>query len=243
MNFIADMHTHTIASTHAYCTIMENARAAAENGLAYLGMTDHCIKMQDSPNEWHFCNLVTIPRFLSGVRVIRGVEADIMDYEGTLDTTADIERSVEWINVSYHYPCCVPGTREENTMGYLGTLKNPKVCVLAHTDSPDYDYDEDRVTKACAQNNVLIELNCSRLGRKGSEDRLRNYILPACVKNNCRIIVDSDAHFCDKIGSFEKAAQLLRDINFPLEMVVNADISRFEEFLKSRNILTNSDLK
>lgn len=45
MKFVADMHTHTLASDHAYSTISENAASAAKAGLSYLGMTDHCINM------------------------------------------------------------------------------------------------------------------------------------------------------------------------------------------------------
>lgn len=32
MKFVADMHTHTLASDHAYSTISENAASAAKAG-------------------------------------------------------------------------------------------------------------------------------------------------------------------------------------------------------------------
>ena len=41
MKIIADMHTHTVASTHAYSTIKEMAEAARDAGLEYLAITDH----------------------------------------------------------------------------------------------------------------------------------------------------------------------------------------------------------
>ena len=53
MKLAADMHTHTVASTHAYSTITENCRAAAELGLRALAITDHYLAMPDSPHEWH----------------------------------------------------------------------------------------------------------------------------------------------------------------------------------------------
>lgn len=242
MNFIADMHTHTLASSHAYSTIIENAKAASEAGIIYLGMTDHCIKMEDTPHEWHFCNLRVIPDFLHGVRIIKGVEADIMDYEGSLDTTDSIMESVEWINASFHYPCCVPGTVEQNTNAYLRVIEKPKVCVLGHTDSVEYAYDVDRVTKACREKNVAIEFNNSRFRSKSSIKQLREVILPVCARNRCNIIVNSDAHFCDKIGNFPLAVKLLEEIDFPEELILNSDINRFEDFLRSKGIKTNSEL-
>lgn len=243
MKFIADMHTHTLASTHAYSTITENAKAAADVGIKYLGMTDHCVKMEDAPHAWHFCNMCVIPDFLHGVRIIKGVEANIMDYDGNLDTDEYIYNAVEWINASFHDPCCLPGTVEENTRAYLGVMNIPKVCVLGHTDSVMYPYDIDVVTKACREKNVAMEFNHSRFRSQSSIENLKNNILPACAKNRCNIIVDSDAHFHDKIGNFPLAVQLLKEINFPEELILNADIGRFENFLRSKGIRTNDELK
>ena len=45
MRDILDVHTHTIASGHAYNTIYEMARAAAEKGLELLGITEHAPTM------------------------------------------------------------------------------------------------------------------------------------------------------------------------------------------------------
>lgn len=236
MEFIADMHTHTIASDHAYSTITENAAAAAKAGLKYLGMTDHCIQMEDSPHLWHFLNMRVIPDILCGVRIIKGVEADLIGYGGELDVTDDIRRSVEWINVSIHDPCLAPSTLEKITDTYLAVLSEPKVCVLAHTDSFGFPYDYDAVTAECKRQNVLIELNVSRLGDPRSVKRLKEYILPACIKNGCGIIVDSDAHFWSRIGAFDRAKELIGEIGFPEELVINADLGRFEKFLSLKGI-------
>ncbi len=240
MNFIADMHTHTIASTHAYSTVTENAKAAAERGLKYIAMTDHGVKMEDAPHYWHFCNLRVIPDFLYGVRVIKGVEANICDYDGTLDTD-EIERFVEWMVASMHYPCIMSGSEDDHTRAYLKVMENLKVAVLGHTDSEWYPYDVDTVSKECVRRNVAMELNVSRFRSEASIKRLKKLILPACVRNGCSIMVNSDAHFHDKIGAFEKARQLLCEINFPSELVLNADIQRFEAFLKARGIKTNGE--
>ena len=57
MKIQADLHTHTIASTHAYSTISENCIWAEKYGLKAVAMTDHAMKMPDSPHVWHFENL------------------------------------------------------------------------------------------------------------------------------------------------------------------------------------------
>ena len=85
MRLIADTHTHTIASTHAYGTVIEMARGAAEKGLPVLGMTDHAPSMPDSPDLWHFGNLHQLPPVIEGVRVLRGCELNLMDCTGKVD--------------------------------------------------------------------------------------------------------------------------------------------------------------
>lgn len=43
--YVCDMHTHTIASGHAYNTINEMAQAASEKGIKFLGITEHAVTM------------------------------------------------------------------------------------------------------------------------------------------------------------------------------------------------------
>ena len=41
MKPLIDAHTHTVASGHAYSSLQEMAKAAAEKGLQVLGITEH----------------------------------------------------------------------------------------------------------------------------------------------------------------------------------------------------------
>ena len=68
---VVDPHTHTIASTHAYSTILENAKAAAERGIKLLGITDHAPAIEDSPHVLYFRNLHVLDRELYGVKMLR----------------------------------------------------------------------------------------------------------------------------------------------------------------------------
>lgn len=242
MKFVADMHTHTIACTHAYSTVTENAKAASERGLSYMAMTDHSVMMPDAPHEWHFCNMRVIPDFLYGVRIVKGIEADIISFDGKLDINEYIYGNVDWMVASMHGGCMPSGTEEQITSAYLGVLDNPKVFVLGHTDSPDYPFDVEAVTKACKEKNVAIEFNVSRFRSNRSIERLKHLILPTCAKNGCNIMINSDAHFHDKVGAFKQAEDLLKEIDFPEELVLNANLERFENFLRSRGFKTNAEL-
>lgn len=72
MKIVADTHCHTLASTHAYNTLLEMVRYAKQIGLKTIGLTDHGPAMPDGPHEWHFTNLAIWPDIIEGVRVLKG---------------------------------------------------------------------------------------------------------------------------------------------------------------------------
>lgn len=85
MNDIMDLHTHTVASGHAYNTLYEMAKSASEKGLALMGSTDHAPKMPGTCHEFYFINFKVIPRKIYGVNILMGVELNIMDHTGRVD--------------------------------------------------------------------------------------------------------------------------------------------------------------
>lgn len=238
MQFIADMHTHTVASTHAYSTVTENAAWAEEHGIKYLGMTDHGVAMQDAPDTWHFENLKIIPEHLCGVRVFKGIEANILDTDGNTDIYPDKAEVyygiLEWVNVSLHQQTFTPSTRADHTKAYLNALRDPHVDVICHSEGPKFDYDFDEVARACADSGRLIEVNECRVERGELQCERYKRILECCEKHRTNIIVSSDAHFYTHIGAFEKAEKLLAEIGFPEELVINANEERFLGYIKTR---------
>ena len=57
MKDILDLHTHTLASGHAYSTIKEMAESAKEKGIVLLGITEHSMKMPGTCHEFYLQNL------------------------------------------------------------------------------------------------------------------------------------------------------------------------------------------
>ena len=100
----ADLHCHSIASSHAYSTVKEMAEAAAEKGVKAFALTDHAPSMPDAPHVWHFHNLHVLPEKICGVRVLKGVEANIMSFDGNIDMTDFDLKDIEWVVASCHIP-------------------------------------------------------------------------------------------------------------------------------------------
>ena len=67
IDFEVDTHCHTIASGHAYSTVVENAQEAAKKGLKMIAITDHGPALGEGINHYYFANMAVIPRQIGGL--------------------------------------------------------------------------------------------------------------------------------------------------------------------------------
>ena len=138
MQFLFDIHTHTMASGHAFSTLKENVEEARAKGLLAFGTSDHAPAMPGAPGPIFFKNYKAIPREIMGLAVYTGVEANIMDFEGHLDMTDDMLARMDYVIASLHLPCIKAGTREENTNALIGAMQDPYVKIIGHPDDDRY---------------------------------------------------------------------------------------------------------
>ena len=138
---VLDLHTHTIVSGHAYCTLREMAKAASEKGLELLGITEHAPKMPGTCHKFYFENLRIVPREMYGIELLLGSEVNILDAQGTVDLSQRTMEKLDIIIASLHTPCMTPGSRQENTDAYLNAMKNPCINIIGHPDDGRYEVD------------------------------------------------------------------------------------------------------
>ena len=232
MKIIADTHTHTIASTHAYSTLLEMMAAAKEKGLVAIAMTDHGIGMPDSPHYWHFSNMRMLPETINGVHLIKGTEANIMDLNGNLDFSFDQLKRMQWVIASFHETVLSPGTKENQTNALINALKNPYIDVFGHMGNPNFSFDYESIISRCNEYHKIFEINAaSYVVRRGSESNCREIAL-LCKKYEVPIIVNSDAHISLDVGNFEKPVEMLEEIDFPEHLIMNAEENRFFNMLE-----------
>ncbi len=231
---VADTHTHTVASPHAYGTIRENLDAARRLGHRALAMTDHGPAIPDSPHLWHFSNMRILPREVDGVVLLRGIEANLMDRQGTLDVADDLLRQLDWVIASLHPPVFPPSTPTDHTEAWLGVLANPWVDVLGHPGDPSYPCDYEAVVRACGRAGTCIEINNGSFRvRPGSEPNCRT-LAALCARYGVPVVVSSDAHCPWDVGVVDQALALLGSVGFPPELVLNADADRLLAFIRAK---------
>lgn len=243
MKYALDVHTHTVVSGHAYSTLMENAKMASEKGIKVLGTTEHGIMMPNAPHIWYFHNYKVLPRQMYGVTMLYGVEADIIGYDGKLDMDDETLSKVDIVIGSIHEPIFNIGTIDQNTQAYVNAIKSGKIDIVGHLGNPAIPVNYEEVVKCAKKHDVLIEINNSSFttSRKGSLNNCRK-IAELCKENKVTVVMNSDAHFCTKIGEFTEAVEMLKSIEFPDELIINSDPDQLLKKLTKKGKINNLEL-
>ena len=231
--FELDIHTHTIASGHAYGTIREMAQAAAERELKLLGITEHAPGIPGTTDPIYFGNLRAVPSHLYGVRVLHGSEINVMN-DGTLSLDERYLKYLDYGIVGIHRPCYTDVGREKNTENLISCMRHPKVFFVSHPDDDHTPLNYEKLVPAAKELHVALEVNNSSFAKPDYRlNCVANYetMLPLCMKYRVPIIVDSDAHDPSAVGTFEAARALLERLNFDPELILNTSVDKFFDFI------------
>lgn len=231
-----DLHVHTLSSGHAYSTVEENVRCAAEKGLEAIAITDHGPAIPGSGNLYHFWNMKVLPRRWHGIWVLRSVEANILDTDGRLDLPDVVLESLDVVHAGLHpYTGYEGKTRDENTSALVGALSHPLVDIIVHPDNPAYPMEMERVVEAAVREGKALEINNSSFvyTRAGSDETCREMVREI-KRLGGSVAVGSDAHVATFAGEFSRAVEILLEADIALHSVINYSIERLEDFLRSR---------
>lgn len=235
MTLKADLHTHTIASGHAYSTAKEMAEGAAERGMELVALTDHAPDMPGSGHELHFLNLRALPREISGVTILRGAELNVLDMRGSVDLPEGILERLDWRIASLHENILYPKVGVDYTELYLTLAENPWIDMIGHPESPNYPFDMEVAVPVLAERGKVIEFNDHHIfdtSPRNLENARR--LARICAECGATVAANSDAHTCWDVGRTSRAAALLEEMGFPEERILNASGERVLAFLERK---------
>lgn len=234
MNYVTDLHIHTVSSGHAYSTVDENIRYAKMKGLEVIAITDHTSGMPGGAHNFHFGNLKVIPKVVDGVRVLRGVEANIIDFEGNIDIEEDILKGLDIAIASLHPPCIAFADEETVTRAVEKAMENPYVKILGHPGDSRYPINAERLVQASKRTGTLIEINNASLKpqsyRPGVRESLVD-ILKYCKLYEVPVVVNTDSHICYEVGVFEESYEFMIEQQFPENLILNTQPEKLLEIL------------
>lgn len=236
MHIEIDTHTHTIASGHAYSSLAENVAAAATRGIRLLALTEHGPAMPGSPHIWFFRNMRVIPRIMNGVGILRGIEANIVNFAGEIDIDPSLQQQLDIILASLHEPVLAPTTRSQHTEAVIKAMASGQIDVFAHGGNPLFPIDVEEVAQAAVAYDVLVEINNSSFttSRPGSEKNC-TALAEAVARHNGLLTLGSDAHIACNVGRFDECKAFIERIGFPHDRIINNSCDKLLTFLDKKN--------
>lgn len=240
MDYKIDLHVHSNTNPHVYSTIKENIDYAKSIGMKVIAITNHGPALDDSIHWWAISNIKILPEYIEGVRVLKGVEANIVGENGELDINQAIYKNMDIILAGFHGTHLYAKNKdiEKNTRAAINLMKTQKIDILAHPGNPQFPIDYKEVVRVAKEMNVAIEINNNSLNgaRKGSEENCKT-IARYAKEMGCYICVNTDAHFYSQIGHTPFARKIVDDLNYPKELILNYSEEILNNFLELRKKL------
>ncbi len=163
------LHLHTRWSD-GLNTLEEMAIAAQKLGYQYLGVTDHSKSavyangLSEGRVEAQQVEIQYLNKKLFPFKIFSGIEADILG-DGSLDYSPEILSTFDFVIASIHSHLNM--TEEKAMLRLLNAIENPYTTILGHLTGrlllarAGYPVNHKLIIDACANNNVVIELNAN----------------------------------------------------------------------------------
>ncbi|MCI1186585.1 DNA polymerase/3'-5' exonuclease PolX [Hymenobacter sp. DH14] len=219
------LHNHSTYSDGNH-SIREMATWLRDHGYEYLGLCDHS-------QAAHYANGLSVERVrqqhqeidklnaeLAPFRIFKGIESDILG-DGSLDYPADVLASFDFIVASVHSNLKMDEAKATNRL--LRAIENPYTTMLGHPTGrlllrrQGYPINYKAVIDACAQHNVIIEINANPW-RLDLDWRWVRYALDQGVQ----LSINPDAHHTNGYEDMRYGVLMGRKGHLTKEMTFNA---------------------
>ena len=201
MKTLLDVHTHTVASGHAFSTLQEMAVAASEKGLKLLGITEHAPGIPGTCSPIYFRNLHVVPRRIYGVELLLGYKP------GTVEQNT--EAMIGAIRNPHVHIISHPGDGTAEVDFEPIVLASKEHHTLLEINNSSLNPVRKKLT---ARDNNLT-------------------ILRLCKKYEVPVILGSDAHISFDIARYDHIYELLQETRFPEELILNDKVEAFKKFI------------
>jgi DNA polymerase (family X) len=232
------IHTHSDWSDGAH-TIEQMAKAAKKQGLEYLVISDH------SQSAYYAKGLVPerikaqhelideLNEKLAPFKIFKSIESDILN-DGSLDYEESILSTFDLVIASVHSN---QKMNEEKAMArLLKAIANPYTTILGHMTGRlllsrnGYPVNYEKIIEACAEHNVVIELNAH--SRRLDMDWRQ---IPKAIDKGVLISIDPDAHAVDAFNDIRYGVLSAQKAGLTKEHNLSSfTLHQFEEFLQKQ---------
>lgn len=243
MKLKADYHIHSTYSKnkHGKSSIEEIAQRAHELGLEEIAITDH------GPAHYLFGikrNLIREAKNIvvetrkkyPNLKILYGVEANILDYGGTTDINSEIIKHCDIILCGFHLAALFSSAGdfwnfivksqfaknnkklydemvEKNTQALVNAMNKYKIDILTHPGDK-IPVNIDKIARAAQETNTMLEIN-------NSHGHLNRDELITASKYKVQFVINSDSHIKDNVGRCDNAMKAVIDSGIDLSRIIN----------------------
>lgn len=200
MDITVDLHTHSVASGHAYSTVLELAHAGAARGFEAIAITDHGPGLPQGPHPFHFSNQSRFAYLRTPCCILSGVEDDLSGPDGQLYLSEPLLKQLDVVLVGVHpYGWAATASHAEIQRSLLRAMERPQVKGVTHPVNAWVELDVKEIVRHAAATDTAVELNMSKI--VGLEPRLRQF-LEWVRAFDAPLMINSDAHCAGEVGLF-----------------------------------------
>lgn len=240
-----DLHVHTMASGHAFCTLREVASSAGELGYSVIGITDHGPSMEGAATPGYFEMCERVPRSIGGVRILMGCELNILNSQGDVDLSVRCMSKQGILIAGLHARTPYPrySSCQDNTRAIIEAMERFRIHVVSHPYRVRYPTNVEDLVNAACDCGTLLELNVSlfrsilRSTCDPSEHETvvhTRRMLDCLRREGASFVISSDAH---EIGEMLVPrcfmVQLERLLGFSKNEAANKSVDSLDKVLPS----------
>ena len=229
------LHSHTNASDGTE-TLETMAKATSERGFEYFGVADHSksahyaggLSVEEIAQQHREADRLN-KRFGKEFRILKGIESDILA-DGSLDYDDAVLDCFDFVVASIHGRFKLD--RKAQTERLLKAISHPCTTIIGHMTGrqlqrrPGYEIDVEKVLKACAKNDVAVEIN-AHPWRLDLDWRWHQ----SALGFGCMMSINPDAHSVGELDHMHWGVEMARKGRVPADRVLNAmtlaDITRY----------------
>jgi len=192
-----DLQMHTTA-TDGKESVLDMALKARELGYEYIAITEHskAVKVARGLDEKrlakHLKAIEKIQEKITGLRILKGVEVDILP-DGSLDLDDAILKECDVVIGAIHYRFNL--SEKEMTRRIIRGISNRHVNIFGHPtgrlilERPSYEVDIEELVRAAKNRGVALEINAH-------PDRLdlRDVHVRLARDQGVKLVISTDAH-------------------------------------------------
>jgi len=243
MKLRADYHIHSTYSKnrHGKSSIEEIAERAYELGLEEIAIAEH--------GSCHYLfgiksNLISEAKNIvvetrkkyPNLKILYGVEANILDYKGTTDINSEILKHCDIILCGFHLAALFSSPSdfwnfivknqlaknnkkfydemvEKNTQAIINAMNKYKINILTHPGDK-IPVNIDKIAQTAEKTDTMLEINNSH-GHLNKDEIIR------ASKYNVQFVINSDSHIKDNVGRCDNALRAVEGSGIDLNRIVN----------------------